>query len=96
MRFDLVATFSCYLFNFLTMTRQNTTTWFLLMALTIIAGLVSGASITYMVPIVLFLAILKFMGVAFSFMEMKKANLFWKLLILSYLIIFSTIILAIL
>ena len=78
------------------MTRQNTTTWFLLMALTIIAGLVSGTSITYMVPIVLFLAILKFMGVAFSFMEMEKANLFWKILILSYLIIFSSIILAIL
>ena len=78
------------------MTRQNTTTWFLLMALTIIAGLVSGASITYMVPIVLFLAILKFMGVAFSFMEMKKANLFWKILILSYLIFFSSIILALL
>ena len=66
------------------------------MALTIIAGLVSGTSITYMVPIVLFLAILKFMGVAFSFMEMEKANLFWKILILSYLIIFSSIILAIL
>lgn len=78
------------------MTMQNAITWVLLMVLTVIAGLVSSASITYMVPIVLLLAILKFMGVAFNFMEMKKANLFWKALILSYLIIFCSIILVLL
>lgn len=76
------------------MTKQNTITWVLLMALTVIAGLVSSASIAYMVPLVLLLAILKFIGVSFNFMEIKKANLFWKVLLLSYLIVFCSMILA--
>ena len=78
------------------MTKQNTITWLLLMGLTVIAGLVSSASITYMVPLILLLAILKFIGVTFSFMEIKKANPFWRVLIICYLIIFFSIILALL
>ena len=70
------------------MTKQNTITWLLLMGLTVIAGLVSISSINYMIPIILLLAILKFIGVTFSFMEIKKANLFWRVLIICYLIIF--------
>ena len=78
------------------MTTQNTLTWLLLMGLTVIAGLVSSASITYVVPIILLLAILKFIGVTFSFMEIKKANPFWRVLIICYLIIFYSIILTLL
>ena len=66
------------------------------MALTIFAGLVSSATITYLVPIVLLLAILKFIGVSFNFMELQKANIFWKVLILSYLFIFCSTILVLL
>jgi len=76
------------------MTKQNIITWVLLMVLTVIAGLVSSASISYMIPLVLFLAILKFIGVSFNFMEIKKANVFWKVLLLGYLIVFCSIILA--
>jgi len=90
----MVVTFPCYLFNFLKMTKQNIITWVLLMVLTVIAGLVSSASISYMIPLVLFLAILKFIGVSFNFMEIKKANVFWKVLLLGYLIVFCSIILA--
>jgi hypothetical protein len=53
----MVVTFPCYLFNFLKMTKQNIITWVLLMVLTVIAGLVSSASISYMIPLVLFLAL---------------------------------------
>jgi hypothetical protein len=77
------------------MTKQNTITWLVLMVLTVIAGLVSSSSITYLVPVIILLASLKFIGVAFSFMEMKKANLFWKVLILAYLIVFCGVILSI-
>jgi len=66
------------------------------MALTVIAGLVSNTSITYLAPIILLLAGLKFIGVAFSFMEIKKANIFWKVLIISYLLLFFIMVLAIL
>jgi len=76
------------------MTKQNIITWVLLMVLTVIAGLVSSASISYMIPLVLFLAILKFIGVSFNFMEIKKANVFWKVLLLGYLIVFCSIILT--
>ena len=76
------------------MTRQNIITWILLLFLTLLAGLFSRSSITYLLPIILLLAILKFMGVAFAFMEMQESNLFWKVLILGYLIIFSGAILV--
>lgn len=75
------------------MTKQNIQTWLLLLVLTVIAGLVSSTNIAYTVPLILVLAAFKFMGVAFSFMEMKKANLFWKVLIVSFLAIFCGIIL---
>lgn len=66
------------------------------MALTVMAGLASHASIPYLIPIILLLAGLKFMGVAFSFMEMRKANPFWKVLIVGALVIFCGIILVVL
>ena len=75
------------------MTQQNIRTWLLLLTLTVIAGLISSTNFAYTVPLILVLAALKFMGVAFSFMEMKKANLFWKVLIVSFLVFFCGIIL---
>ena len=75
------------------MSKQNIRTWLLLLTLTVIAGLISSTNFAYTVPLILVLAALKFMGVAFSFMEMKKANLFWKVLIVSFLVVFCGIIL---
>ena len=66
------------------------------MALTVIAGLVSNAAIAYTVPLILLLAILKFLGVTFRFMEMSKANIFWKAFIITYLAIVFGIILIVL
>ncbi len=77
------------------MTKQNISTWILLLVLTIIAGLVSSTSLTYVIPLILLLAVLKFIGVAFNFMEMKKAHVFWKVLLIGYLVVFCGIVLAI-
>ena len=68
-------------------------TWILLLSLTLLAGLVASFSITDILPIILLLAILKFMGVALAFMEMRESNLFCKVLIVGYLITFSATIL---
>ncbi len=76
------------------MTEQNISTWLLLLILTVLAGLISSVNFAYTVPLILLLAVLKFMGVAFSFMEIKKANPFWKLLIMSFLVIFCGIIIV--
>ena len=89
-------TLSCYLFNILAMNKQNIITWILLLILTVIAGLVSGTSLTYVIPLILLLAVLKFIGVAFNFMEMKKANVFWKVLLIGYLVVFCGIVLVVL
>jgi len=78
------------------MTKQNIITWILLLVLTVIAGLVSSTSLTYVIPLILLLAVLKFIGVAFNFMEMKKANVFWKIILVSYLVIFCGIVLLVL
>lgn len=74
------------------MTKQNIITWVLLMILTVIAGLVSSANSVYIIPLILLLAVLKFMGVAFNFMELKKANVFWKVIVVGFLSLFVGII----
>lgn len=91
----MVALIPRNLFNLLAMTKQNISTWILLLVLTIIAGLVSSTSLTYVIPLILLLAVLKFIGVAFNFMEMKKAHVFWKVLLIGYLVVFCGIVLAI-
>jgi len=77
------------------MTKQHIFTWIILLVLTVISGLVSNVALTYVIPIIMILAVLKFMGVAFNFMEMKKANVFWKILIVGYLVVFCGIVLVI-
>ena len=83
------------LFNLLAMTKQNIITWIILLFLTVVAGLVSSVSLTYIIPLILLLAVLKFIGVAFNFMEMKKANVFWKIILVGYLVVFCVVILGI-
>jgi len=77
------------------MNKQNVITWILLLLLTIIAGLVSSASISYLVPFILVLAVLKFIGVAFNFMELRKTNVFWGVLIIGFLVVFCGLVLLI-
>jgi len=77
------------------MNKSNIITWIILLILTVIAGVISKTAISYIVPLILIFAVLKFIGVAFNFMEMKKANRAWKILLLGYLCVFVSVILII-
>ncbi|WP_136468717.1 cytochrome C oxidase subunit IV family protein [Flagellimonas onchidii] len=77
------------------MDKTTTITWVFLLVLTILASFLSGIQGIFLVISIMILAGLKFLGVAFEFMELKKAHSFWKIIILSFLILFITIILII-
>jgi hypothetical protein len=70
-------------------------TWVFLMLFTFCTAIIAGSNWKYMAPIILGLAFLKFIGVAFYFMELRKANPFWKVSLLSFLIIFFAVILLV-
>ena len=62
----------------------------LLYILTIATALISTYyyGLSTFVAIILGLSAIKFMLVAFQFMEMKRANGFWKFIIIFYLVVF--------
>ena len=68
-------------------------TWILLLVLTIASAVFSNMQGNYIIPIIMALAVIKFIGVAFQFMELKKAHSFWKYLIVTYLTLFVILIL---
>ena len=78
------------------MTKTISFTLLILIILTIITALVSNLiDLKIGVFLILILSVIKFIFVAFQFMELKKANSFWKIVLISYLILFNTIILII-
>ena len=70
---------------------KNTTiiTWIILIVLTITSALVSKLESKYVVFIILILSALKFFGIAFQFMEIKKAHVFWKTIIIGFIFLFG-------
>tara|TARA_R110000868_G_scaffold342194_2_gene603017 strand:+ start:28241 stop:28477 length:237 start_codon:yes stop_codon:yes gene_type:complete len=70
-------------------------TWTILITLTIASALISKLDGAYIALIILILAALKFLGIAFQFMELKKAHTFWKGMIIGFLVIFALVILLI-
>ena len=79
------------------MKKKDIYTLGILIILTIATALFSNNSSTfkYITFIILGLSITKFLLVVFNFMELKKANSFWKIIVVSYLVIFSTILLIV-
>lgn len=71
------------------MKRTLTITWIILMALTIASALVSKLESNHVVLLILILSALKFFGIAFQFMEIKKAHPFWKGLIIGFVFLFG-------
>ena len=71
------------------MKNTATTTWFILIVLTITSALVSKLESKYIVLIILILSALKFFGIAFQFMEIKKAHVFWKTIIIGFVFLFG-------
>lgn len=72
------------------MKKEIIITWFLLLILTVISAIVSEYYFNgdYLVQIIILLAVLKFIGVALNFMELKKAHVFWRILLIIFLALF--------
>ena len=69
---------------------KNLKIWILLVILTIVAVASSSELSTYSTALLLGLAFMKFIGVSFFFMEVKKAHLIYKLFIVFFcLLLFS-------
>lgn len=71
------------------MNKSATITWIILMVLTIASALVSKLESKYIVLLILILSALKFFGIAFQFMEINKAHVFWKILIIGFILFFG-------
>ncbi|WP_420399273.1 cytochrome C oxidase subunit IV family protein [Flagellimonas sp.] len=78
------------------MDKTTTITWVFLVVLTILASFLSGIQGIYLVISIMILAGLKFLAVAFQFMELKIAHYFWQFLIVAYLLIFIVLLLLVL
>jgi len=72
--------------------------WVVLIILTITTALVSNLTLNtkQAAVIILGLSVVKFLGVSFFFMELKKAHFFWKASVLFYVIFFFKITISIL
>lgn len=73
--------------------KKSTLTWIGLLILTAVSALLSLLDGTYVIWGILCLAALKFIGVAFNFMELRKAHVFWKTATFLFLILFVAIVL---
>jgi len=78
------------------MAKRTQFTWILLLAFTIIVGLISMSLANYAITLILILSALKFMGVAFEFMDLKAAHSFWKIAVTAFLAVFIGIVLIVL
>jgi len=74
------------------------TVWLVLIILTITTALVSNSPLSTIqaAMLILGLSVIKFLGVSFYFMELRKAHIFWKASILFYVLIFFIITISIL
>ena len=72
-------------------------TWILLLFLTIASAFVANyyTNGDYLVQIIILLAILKFIGIALNFMELKKAHIFWRMATIVFVVFFYIIILIV-
>lgn len=72
------------------MNNKDLAIWIALISLTLISFFSSGASIgkSILVPVLLFLTGIKFLGVGFQFMELKKAHGFWQMSFVTVLLLF--------
>ncbi len=73
------------------MTKTISYTLAILILLTLTTAMVSNyVNLKIGALFIMLLSGVKFIFVAFNFMELKKAHVFWKVLILMYLILFIT------
>lgn len=66
------------------MKKQAFITWGILVALTGVVALISKLDSQYVVVLILGISFIKFIGIAFQFMELKGAHKIWKRLLIGY------------
>ena len=71
----------------MTITKTNTILWLVLISLITLSYFFAESGLTNAVLLISVASIIKFIAVSFQFMEAKKANKFWKIL-LSFFAIF--------
>ena len=78
--------------------RKATITYFILLLLTVSTALISNNKIIFQISTILIMVIsaIKFLLVAFQFMEIKKANSFWKVSLTLVLTMIVLVVLVIL
>lgn len=74
------------------MTKRSVFTWIGLIVLTLVTGLVYMSTMNYSVILILLLSAMKFIGVAFEFMEIRAAHDFWKGALTVFLLFFIIIV----
>lgn len=72
--------------------KSTTLTLFFLILLTISIAIISNTNGLYAVILILLLSALKFIGISFFFMDLKKAHAFWKIITGAYIILFISIV----
>ncbi|WP_394370570.1 cytochrome C oxidase subunit IV family protein [Snuella sedimenti] len=70
------------------MQKTVTTTWIILIILTISSALIFKLDGSYVTTVILILSALKFLGISFQFMDMNKAHIAWKTIIISFITVF--------
>lgn len=76
------------------MNKEAFITWLLLLFLTVISVILSSSQGNYIAFIILGLAVIKFFGVAFQFMKLKKAHSFWKSLLVIFITVFTILMIS--
>ena len=68
--------------------KSSTITLLILIVLTISVAIISNAEGLHTATWILFLSALKFVGISFFFMDLRKAHIFWKIITCAYLVVF--------
>ncbi|SNR82768.1 cytochrome C oxidase subunit IV family protein [Lutibacter flavus] len=68
--------------------------WIVLIVLTICTALIANSTLLYSstVLLILILSVVKFLGVSFYFMELRKAHIFWKISVFMYALLFIVLV----
>ena len=72
--------------------KGTTITLLILIVLTISVAIISNTGGLHTAILILFLSALKFIGIYFFFMDLRKAHVFWKIITCVYLIVFISIV----
>lgn len=80
-----------YFISYMTLNR-NSLVWVVLVVLTMITAIITALDSNYIKCLVLIISMMKFLAVAFYFMNLRKAHALWKVSILLFIGVFILII----